>query len=76
MLREYIYRWVGGDGHGCPARGHPGAAAGFPGSPPGDAPPAPLPLVWLGRVGRWRLESGRCNLTDAADLLSHSGTLV
>lgn len=76
MLREYIYPGVRHVGHGCPARWYYGAAAGFPGSPPGDAPPAPLPLVWLRRVGLWRLESGRCNLTDAANLLSHPGTFA
>lgn len=72
MLREYIYSRIGYIYSSCPAWRCPGATAGFSGSPPGDAPPVPLPLVWLGRVGLWWLESGRCNLTDAAYLLSHS----
>lgn len=77
MLREYIYSRVGYVYSSCPAWRRPGATAGFSGSPPGDAAPVPLPLlVRLGRVGlRW-LESGRCNLTDSAYLLSHSRNAV
>lgn len=79
MLCEYIDPWVGRVDCSGPARRCPGAATGFPGSPPGAAPPVPLPLVWLGRVGLLRclLESGRCALTDAAYLLSHpAGSLM
>lgn len=76
MLREYIYRWVGYVDRGSPAWGCPSVAAGFSGSPPGAAPPVPLPLVRLGCVGLWWLEPGRCALTDAAYLLSHPGCLV
>lgn len=76
MLREYIDPWIGHVDCTFPAWRSPGATAGFSGSSPGDAPPVPLPLVWLGRVGLWWLESGRCTLTDAAYLLSHPGSLA
>lgn len=76
MLCEYIDPWVGCVDCSGPARRCSGATAGFSGSPPGAAPPVPLPLVWLGRVGLWCLESGRCALTDAAYLLSHPGSLM
>ncbi|CAB1449188.1 unnamed protein product [Pleuronectes platessa] len=76
MQREYVDPRIGHVDCSSPARRCPGATAGFPGSPPGAAPPDPLPLVRLGRVGLWRLECGRCALTDAAYLLSHPGRLV
>jgi len=77
MKCEDVDRRVGHVHCSGPARRCPGAAAaGFPGSPPGAAPPIPLPLVRLGRVGLWWLESGRCALTDAAYLLPHPGSLV
>lgn len=76
MLREYIDPWVGHVDCSSPAWRCPGATAGFSGSPPGAAPPVSLPLVWLGRVWLWWLESGRCALTDAAYLLSHHASFV
>lgn len=76
MLSEYINPWVGHVDRSCPAWRCPGAATGFSGSSPGAAPPVPLHLVRLGRVGLWWLESGRCALTDAAYLLSHPGGVV
>lgn len=76
MLREYIDAWIGHIDWSCPAWRCPGATAGFPGSPPDAAPPVSLPLVWLGRVGLWWLEPGRCTLTDSANLLSHPGSLA
>lgn len=76
MLREYIDPWVGDVDCSSPAWRCPGVTAGFSGSPPGAAPPVTLSLVRLGRVGLWWLESGRCALTDAAYLLSHTGSVA
>lgn len=76
MLRKYINPWVGDVDCSSPARRCPGVTAGFSGSSPGAAPPVPLPLTGLSRMGlRW-LESGRCALTDSAYLLSHTGSMV
>lgn len=76
MLREYIDPRVGNVDCSIPAWRCPSATAGFSGSPPGYAPSVPLPLVRLGRVRLWWLESGRCALTDAAYLLSHPGSVA
>lgn len=76
VLREDINSWVGHVNRRRPAWRSPGDTAGFPGSPPGAAPPDPLGLVRLGPVGLWWLESGRRALTDAAYLLPHPGSVA